>query len=108
MALAVTHNNLGLVELHRGRPDLAERLFREELVRNPSYDKAHFNLALALKEQGQFEAAAASLESAIAYNPENEDALQGLATYYAFRGNEALARSFAERLCRLCADSNGP
>ena len=105
--LAVTHNNLGLVELQRGRPELAERFFRGELARNPSYDKAHLNLALALKAQGRFEEAAASLETAIALNPDNADALEGLATYYAFRGNEALAGRFTERLRRLRSESSG-
>ncbi len=105
--LSVTHNNLGLLELQRGRADLAERLFREELALNPSYDKAHFNLALALKKQGRLDEAAASLQRAVALNPENQDALEGLMTYYAFRGNETLSRGFAERLRRLRADSNG-
>ncbi len=105
--LSVTHNNLGLLALERGRLDLAEQLFREELSLNPSYDKACFNLALALKRQGRLDEAAASLEKAVAINPENEDALEGLMSYYAFRGNETLSRSFAEKLRLVRAGSNG-
>ena len=66
------------------------------------------NLALALKAQGRFEEAATSLEGAVASNPENADALEGLASYYAFKGDAARAASYETRLRRVRAQGATP
>ena len=103
--IAVAHNNLGLIELNRARFDSAEGLFREELALNPSYDKAYVNLALALKASGRIDEAVASLQQAVELNPSNADALEGLASYYAFRGDSAAAEQYRGRLRSVRAES---
>lgn len=97
----IARNNLGLIHLESGETSEAERLFRQELAVNPTYDKAHFNLALALRRQDRIDEAVRSLHEALRHNPTNTDALDALASYYAFRGDQERAARYREQLRRL-------
>jgi tetratricopeptide (TPR) repeat protein len=64
--------NLGTYLVKRGRAREAIDVWRKALARNPALTGARLNLAVALYRAGDLAAAAASVEQAMEYDPDNE------------------------------------
>lgn len=63
------HSQLGRIALHRGRPDIAERAFREALRSRPTMALYRFQLADALVRSHQLGPARAQLDTLLALEP---------------------------------------
>jgi predicted O-linked N-acetylglucosamine transferase (SPINDLY family) len=68
-------NALGNHWLDLGRPESAAKCFQEAIALEPGFAEAHFNLALALRDQGQLSAAVPCLVQAIRLQPDFFQAL---------------------------------
>jgi len=67
--MLVARNNIGIVHVHRGDLERAERMFRGVLADDRRFHRAHYNLGVVLAAQGQLQDAVASLELAAALAP---------------------------------------
>jgi len=67
--LAEAHASLGLIELNRGDPVLAERSLERSLRLNPGYTMAHVWQGLAIIAQGRYREAAAHNRDAFRLDP---------------------------------------
>lgn len=63
------HSQLGRIALHRGRPDIAERAFREALRSRPTMALYRFQLVDALVRSHQLGPARAQLDTLLALEP---------------------------------------
>jgi predicted O-linked N-acetylglucosamine transferase (SPINDLY family) len=70
---AVAHNNLGNMHLASHRPAQAMEAYRNALALDARYASAHANLGAALRDLGEFDAAIASLRSAVSLAPDRLD-----------------------------------
>jgi len=88
--------NLGLVYLNDGRPDEATSLFRQALDRNSALTEAKVNLAKALAQTKQTDAALMLLNDAVRTDPKNAQAHYQLALLLLKSGKpEEAERHFA-------------
>jgi tetratricopeptide (TPR) repeat protein len=67
-------NNLGSLDLKKGRSDSAIAFFQQSLLLNPRYADAHNNLGQALLRKGDADQAASRFEEALRLNPDHVDA----------------------------------
>ena len=84
-----SHAAIGLVGLHRGQWQLAERAFRHALTIEPGNSAALHNLGVALESQGRKREAVALLSEAVRADPADDHSrtvLGGFATGLALRG----------------------
>jgi len=97
--------NLGLVYMHLGRFEVAERALREAIRQDPAFASAHGTLALVRARIGDLHGAVLLLEKACELEPQNVEALNNLGGIYRDLGrlDDALAR-FGDAL-RLRPDS---
>jgi Tetratricopeptide repeat len=66
-------NNLGVLALDNGQPEVAEQRFREALAIDGRNPKTHFLLAKTLIAQGQNDNARAEIDHALALNPDQPE-----------------------------------
>jgi Flp pilus assembly protein TadD len=66
---AETHNGLGYVLVHLGRPEEAIQEFRKAIEASPQYTPAYNNLAEALAAEGKLEEAASYYRRSLAQKP---------------------------------------
>jgi tetratricopeptide (TPR) repeat protein len=84
---AMAHNDLGVVWLTKKRFKDAENEFRAELAHHPGTAFALYNLALALRSQGQVAEAVSAFEETLRCNPDHLDAMGELLEYYSLTKN---------------------
>lgn len=85
----------GLRYLDAGRPDLAERAFRDALVGRPGSPEAHDGLGTALQRLGRYGEAEAEHRRALMLRPDYREAMANLSVSLFAQGNvvEAVARA---------------
>lgn len=66
-------NNLGVLALENGQPDVAEQRFREALAIDGRNPKTHFLLAKTLIAKGQNDTARAEIDRALALKPDQPE-----------------------------------
>jgi tetratricopeptide (TPR) repeat protein len=90
-------NALGLCLAQLGRGRDAVAVFDDALGRSPQTAYLHLHKAQTLEEIGEFRASQAALETLLALDPRDAQALARLAGLAARRGDMAAARGFANR-----------
>ncbi|HVZ92251.1 MAG TPA: sulfotransferase [Rhizomicrobium sp.] len=96
-------NAIGLSEMALLRFDKAVEAFDDALTSDPNSALTHYRRGLALARSGDHEAAKLSYERAIDLAPDHAESLAGLASIYARKRNEKVARDYASRA--LAAES---
>ncbi len=66
---AAGFNDAAYYAYHAGEKGLAEALYERALAENPSYERARYNLATLLFEEGRFDEAISHLELLVAAHP---------------------------------------
>jgi tetratricopeptide (TPR) repeat protein len=99
---ADSHSDLGHTLLESRRVQEAAESFRSALVLQPNHVVAHLGLAAAQRVQGLGSEAEATCEAALAFAPQNHDALVLLGDLRADRGEIAQAQDLFARV--LIAD----
>ena len=80
-------NNLGSLDLKKGRGDSAIAFFHQSLLLNPRYADAQNNLGQALLRKGDADQAASRFEEALRLNPDHVDANINL-SYLLYRSGD--------------------
>jgi tetratricopeptide (TPR) repeat protein len=92
---------LGYLQLQRGASDLAAKAFQACVRLRPAWPEAEVNLALAHWRLNGFEASEAVLDKLIQREPENIDAVRGLASTCLALQKTDKAHYYHERLTEL-------
>ncbi|HUT77558.1 MAG TPA: tetratricopeptide repeat protein, partial [Polyangia bacterium] len=95
--IAETWDMLGLVEAARGNWAEARELHARALQLDPYRSQAHFNIGLALHQEGRLEAAARAFQAVLSIDPEDAGALNNLGLVHASAGQYEQAADFHRR-----------
>ena len=79
----IAHNNLGLIQLNRGETTEAIAAFHTALRYRPHHSTAWGNLGLAYSQLGQKSSAASAFRKSVELEPEDADALNLAANFFA-------------------------
>jgi|GEM_PF-3329638 len=101
---AETYNNLGLIHLDRGRPDLAREMFEKALILQPRYLKGMNNLGLAYFQEGRWEEAGDQFRKILELDPGFLPAYINLAAVYSRQGQREQARKVLMKVLDYQAD----
>ncbi|MBF0478301.1 MAG: glycosyltransferase family 39 protein [Candidatus Omnitrophica bacterium] len=96
----MVHNNLGLIDMNRGRFTEAEKEYLLEIKFNPAYGNAYYNYGLLKFMQKQYADSAKLFEQAVYYDPKHVDAVKMLIQYYHFSNDATRAQYWEEYLRR--------
>jgi tetratricopeptide (TPR) repeat protein len=103
--LLVARNNVGIVQVHRGRLDLAEGVFRDILAQDPAFHRAHDHLGVVHAARGERAAARASFERAARLAPDDPEVEYNLALLLRELGSgPAAERAAYERVLARAPD----
>lgn len=91
------HNAIGLSELALLRFDKAVEAFDAALKSDPNSALTHYRRGLTLARSGDHESAKLAYERAIDLAPDHAESLANLASIYARKRNETIARDYADR-----------
>jgi tetratricopeptide (TPR) repeat protein len=103
---AAAYINLGTIQFHLRRFDLAEQLYRRATVADPAYVLAYFDLGNVLDELERPDESIAAYSQAIALAPRYADAHYNLALAYERKGQRRPALLHWQSYLRL--DNRGP
>jgi Flp pilus assembly protein TadD len=103
------YNNLGLVQLSRGRENFADAvvLFRKALQVNPDSDEAYFNLGKAYLGLGRTEDAIRCFKKAAVFNPDSALAFSALLDVFISERRFHEALGVLQPLLTLESDDQG-
>ena len=92
-------NFLGMIEVHRGRPDQAVDLIRRSLAADPSHGERYNNLGNVLLACERVDEALAAYEEAMARSPESAAAYNNIGVIYRAKGRlEEAERAYQRAL----------
>ncbi len=103
---AVLHYALGLVWVRSQRGTAALDEFRRANALDPASARFAYVYALALDSASESAAAIATLDAALRIHPEDRDILQALVSIHEARGEQVLARKYADRLRSLAVSED--
>lgn len=98
----------GLVTAFDGAPDEGAALIEQSLALYPDYVQGYYDLAMAQKLGGRYEASIASFRRVLDADPQNVWSLYGIATNYADLRDRERALSYLRQAAALDADHVKP
>jgi Flp pilus assembly protein TadD len=103
--IALLHEQ-GQAFLEEGNYKAAREVENEVLKRRPNFFSAHNNLSLISWLDGKTEDAIAQAQAVLEKSPDNIHALANLVHFFAIQGDEATARTYADRLLASQAEAS--
>ena len=94
---AMSHENIGTIELQAGHLDAARAAFERALQSNADSSQAHAGLAMIALKRGDRDAAIVDWRRAVDLDPTNYDALYDLGLQLLRAGRPAEARPYLDR-----------